>query len=67
MASGRSLTIIMLHLDFLATLYMFHNQTGLRKKGKDKIRQTQIEFLKRALNSGFITADFEIYEWVEIL
>ncbi len=35
----------------------------LKRKGKDKIRNTQIEFFERALQIGFNVEDFEIYEW----
>lgn len=37
----------------------------LKRKGKDKIRQSQIDFLERALKIGFMVEDFEVFEWVE--
>ena len=38
----------------------------LKRKGKDKIRNTQIEFLKRALNAEIEIDNFEIFEWSEV-
>lgn len=35
----------------------------LKRKGKDKIRQTQIDFLERALKIGIPIENFEIIEW----
>ena len=37
----------------------------LKRQKKDKIRQTQIDFLDRALGKGMAVDDFEIYEWKE--
>ena len=37
----------------------------LKRKGKDKIRPTQIDFLERALKTGIPIENFEIYEWTE--
>lgn len=37
----------------------------LKRKNKDKIRQTQLNFFERALKSGFSISSFEIYEWTE--
>lgn len=37
----------------------------LKRRGKDAIRQTQIDFLNRALNYGVPINNFEIYEWKE--
>ncbi|QTD36343.1 VRR-NUC domain-containing protein [Polaribacter batillariae] len=37
----------------------------LKRKGKDKIRKTQIEFLERAIKNGISVESFEIYEWKE--
>lgn len=37
----------------------------LKRKGKDKIRSTQIDFLERALKCGYKLSDFEIFEWEE--
>jgi hypothetical protein len=37
----------------------------LKRKNKDKIRQTQIDFLERALMVGIGLDNFEIYEWKE--
>lgn len=35
----------------------------LKKKGKDKIRDNQIEFLEKALSVGHTIDAFELYEW----
>ena len=35
----------------------------LKRKSKDKIRSTQIEFLERALAAGVPLENFEIFEW----
>lgn len=35
----------------------------LKRKGKDKIRSTQIEFLEKAINCGLQARNFEIFEW----
>ncbi|MFZ4741692.1 MAG: VRR-NUC domain-containing protein [Bacteroidales bacterium] len=37
----------------------------LKRQGKDRIRQTQIEFLERALKNGIPIENFEIFEWKE--
>lgn len=37
----------------------------LKRQRKDKIRKTQIDFLNKALESGFSVDSFEIYEWIE--
>lgn len=37
----------------------------LKRKGKDKLRQTQIDFLNRAIKSGISINGFEIFEWNE--
>ena len=37
----------------------------LKRKGKDKIRQTQINFLERALLIGIPIENFEIFEWTK--
>ncbi len=37
----------------------------LKRKGKDKIRQTQIDFLDRATKYGIPIENFEIFEWTE--
>jgi hypothetical protein len=38
----------------------------LKRKGKDKIKQAQIDFFERALNVGYVSGNFEFYEWEEI-
>lgn len=35
----------------------------LKRSGKDRIRSTQVEFLKWALNVGFDLEHFEVWEW----
>ena len=37
----------------------------LKRKGKDKIRQTQIDFMERAIKAGVPIENFEIFEWIE--
>ena len=37
----------------------------LKRKNKDKIRQTQIDFLDRATKYGIPIENFEIFEWTE--
>jgi hypothetical protein len=37
----------------------------LKRQKKDKIRQTQIDFLERAIRNGIGIENFEIYEWEE--
>ena len=37
----------------------------LKRQGKDRIRQTQIDFLERALKNGIPIENFEIFEWKE--
>jgi hypothetical protein len=37
----------------------------LKRKNKDKIRQTQIDFLVRAISCGIPQENFEIFEWTE--
>lgn len=37
----------------------------LKRLGKDYIRQTQIDFLDRALKNGVPVESFEIFEWIE--
>ena len=41
------------------------NFVELKRKNKDKIRQTQIDFLERAIKYGIPLENFEIYEWTE--
>lgn len=38
----------------------------LKRKGKDSIRQTQIDFLARALRVGIPLKKFEIFEWTPV-
>ena len=38
----------------------------LKRKAKDRLRQSQIDFLQRALACGFTTDHFELFEWVEL-
>lgn len=35
----------------------------LKRKGKDRIRQSQVDFLKRALKAGVSLENFEVFEW----
>lgn len=37
----------------------------LKRKGKDRIQQSQIDFFERALNIGLLLDSFEIFEWTE--
>jgi hypothetical protein len=37
----------------------------LKRQGRDHIRQTQIDFLERALENGIPIENFEIFEWIE--
>lgn len=37
----------------------------LKRQGKDKIRDTQIDFLRKALEKGYYQEAFELYEWIE--